>query len=177
MSLHAGRSAAFLVIGLALSSCGGDDGGICQPLGGGISATASVGSSFSNAPLAADRDLNSFATLQPATAGSGSGTFRATSGNQAANGFAGVLLGGTPAGQSTQITITTYLDGVQQDSNTAGTNLGGNSGSICSGICAENGGDSIFFGIAVSRAYDAIEATLQVNGGSSAVRIVELCKR
>lgn len=179
MSLKNGLGMLGTAMCISLAACGGGgNDGVCRAIGGVATASATTGSTFGDASRAADGDLGSYATLQPSAVGLGGGSIRATAGQQGTGDFAGVLLSRSPSGRTTQITITTYLAGVQQDSNTAGTDLGGNTGTTCPGICVESGANQIFFGIQTSRSYDAIEATLQVSGGAaSAVEIRELCKR
>jgi len=162
---------------LGLSACGGGDGtsGICQALGVGNSTVNSfvAAGTIDNTPAAFDGSLSSFARYTDST-GNGSARFdgRAQSGVIASAGqAAGVLLTTPPASTTLQISISTKLNGVVQETGTAG--FQGGTTQVCS-ACAEQGGNS-FFGITTTRDYNGIEVTLQLNGLPVTLDVRELC--
>jgi hypothetical protein len=164
----------------ALNACGGGGdelGGICSALGGGNSSINSMvtAGTIENTPAAFDGSLSSIARYTDST-GNGSARFdaQAQSGVIAAAGqAAGVLLTNPPSNTSLQISISTKLNGVVQETGTAGFQTG--ESQICP-VCIEQAG-STFFGIQTNQAYNGIEVTLKVNGLPVALEVRELCTR
>jgi len=167
---------------LGLSACGGGDGdltGICRVLAGGSSSVDSrhqVGNMM-DFEKAFDGSLNTFAIYR-ATAGNGSATFigRAQSGTIVPTGtLAGTVLVVPPDSSTLTVNITTTLNGVVQDSGTAGTFNRGET-PACGGLC-EFQGDNIYFAIQSTKPFDGITADFQVTGLPFDLQVRELCTR
>lgn len=158
-------------LSLFLTACGGggSDGGgaanaLCSALGGGASSVqsnAAPNASFSDVDAVFDGDVSSFATLTT-TGGTGSSSVRGTtqSGVVSSASVAGLLFEGELS-INTNLVITTYLSGAQQDAGPA-TNTTSRDGLH-------------FFGINTSANFDSIEATLNLVGDPPALKLFELC--
>lgn len=163
-----------------LSGCGGgsDGSGICRSIAnGGAStiATARSGANINNGNAVFDGRLSSAATLTPSLATLSGATLRGTLGSGTASGaFAGLVLSGLDDSQTIIVSISTYLDGVLVESGQAGIQTG--TSQACGGICVTQDGDS-FFGIATSRAFDAIGASIDLTGATQPLQLRELCVR
>lgn len=107
----------------------------------------------------------------------GQGTFLGTSRTQPAGSMAGVFFILTnPAGVS--VTLTTYLDGQEQETGTGPATRQGTS-SVCPGgnmECSFTDGGASFVGMNTTQAYDAIEATIS-NSSALTLQVNELCVR
>jgi hypothetical protein len=107
----------------------------------------------------------------------GQGTFLGTSRSQPAGSIAGVYFTLTnPAGVS--ITLTTFLDGEEQETGTGPATRQGTS-SVCPGgnmECSFTDGGASWVGMETTAPYDAIEATIS-NSSASTLQINELCVR
>jgi hypothetical protein len=171
---------------LGLSACGGGGGGGGEDGGGGLNCAAitgggaqaletlnCVGCTVENRNAAIDGDLGSFATLYLPPNSSGNVALRATaqSGVVYADGTPAAVVYGIQRSDgnslSTTQTITTYLDGVPQQTGNAGPNNGVDGGDQPVGRRA----------IGTNLPFDAIELTYAQSAGTAdvAVRIYEFC--
>lgn len=152
---------------------------ICSVLGGGSSTITStvtpavtadaVGASF-------DGDLGTFATFKVLGVGNISIRGTAQTGTVSpGSGLAGVVVTSPGTNDTINVTITTYLNGVQQQSGAAGLQTIGVS-QICAGTCLSRG-DQTFFGIPTSAPFDSIAATMTALSVSGVVEVRELCAR
>jgi hypothetical protein len=179
------RTLSLAVLVATLSACsggggdGGDDafGGInCAGLTGATATASNVCNGTCNAPAtaaAADGDLNTYAILDATAQTSGTLRIRATAqdgvsypaGTPAAVVYGIVRGGGTSL--NTAETISTYLDGVLQETGTANTGFGSTNEDVAGGRRA----------IVTNTAFDAIELSYAQSGGTAdvEVRIYEFC--
>lgn len=155
---------------LGLAGCGGDGdsqekaNGFCRVIAGNgatVTATPAATASFTNPNNAFDGSLSSYTALKT-TAGTGTSSIQGTlgSGSEPAGETAGIYYVGT-INSSLQITITTYLKGVQQDTGIA-TNSVSND-------------NKQFYGLPTTKAFDSIKATLALNNDAPELDIYELC--
>lgn len=136
------------------------------------SITCSGCSQVTDSGAAFDGRLATSAAMGPG----GQGTFLGASQSQSSGSVAGVYFTLTnPAGVS--ITITTHLNGAQQETSTApGTRQGVTD--TCSGnmTCSFNDGAGSWVGMDTTQPYDAIEATIS-NSSAGTLQVNELCVR
>lgn len=171
--------ALLATVSVALSACsggGGDEGsygpgglyippGICRPIAdvGATIGTTATGASVNDALLAFDGDLGTVAEVE-ALAPAGPVSIRGTLGTGLEPGgeAAGILFSNSllNANNNMQVTITTYLDGVPQETGPAVHTVSG---------------EMTFFGINTLLDFDSIEASFPV--GESGMQFHELCVR
>lgn len=155
---------------------GGSDGGgsnaICQIIGtGGTASSASPNTTqIDSANNAFDGNLSSAAELY-SVVGAGNATFTVSGGLSSAR-YAGVLVT-EPAGQITQIDITTRRGGAVIDSRPAATQTA-TSGGACNEFC-QSRNNQTFYGIEASGPFDQISATFQFSGTTADTLVYELC--
>jgi hypothetical protein len=185
------RISVLLVLAALSSACsggggGGDGGGlgqsaqaICQVIGNGSPVTSSAvqPSSFDDSVLAFDGHLDSWATLGPAA--SAGGTISGGDFERPGIDVAGIAYT-SPHSGTVAVTITTYLDGVVQDSGDAGTISYTNTGDsmVCpSTQCIVRQNGLSFGGIDTTGPYDRIEAAITITNLDAPLQIRELCVR
>ncbi len=165
---------------ILLSGCGGGggDSGICRSVADGGASTSTAarnGANIDQGRAVFDGSLSSVATLTPALTTLSGATLRGTRGSgMVSSAFAGLALSGLDSNQTITVTISTYLDGVLVESGQAGVHTG--TSQACGGICVSQG-DTSFFGIAISRPFDAIGASLDLSGATQPLQLRELCVR
>jgi hypothetical protein len=136
-----------------------------------VSTTCSGCAQVSNSGAAFDGHLNTAAAMGPA----GQGSFLATSEAQPPGSIAGVYFILTnPAGVS--VTITTFLNGVEQEARGPSTRQGVSDTCSINMTCAFNDGGGSFVGMHTTKTYDAIQATIS-NSSSGTLQINEICVR
>ena len=175
-----GRIAAVVICGFLATACGGGGGSsqsdsICTVIGGGAAQVAATpAASFSNATAAFDGDLSSFGSLTTS-----SGTLRGTAQTgtmQTGGPYAGLAIS-TPAAGTLSVSITTFLNGTQQDTGAVGSQSFGSSNvQNCNpGQDCRVRNDLSYFGLRTTKNFDAIEAVLSYSGSASPLQIRELC--
>lgn len=134
------------------------------------SITCSTCTQVTDTGAAFDGHLGTGAAMGPG----GQGAFMGTSDAQPAGSIAGVFFTLTnPAGVS--ITITTYLNGTQQETRGPSTRQGVSDS--CNNMnCAFHDGAGSFVGMDTTKDYDAIQATIS-NSSSGTLGIDEICVR
>lgn len=135
-----------------------------------VSSSCSGCAQVTNPGAAFDGRLGTAAAMGSA----GQGSFLATSEAQPPGSIAGVYFILTdPAGVS--VTITTFLDGIQQESRGPSTRQGVSD--ACSNmVCDFNDGAGSFVGMDTTEAYDAIQATIS-NSSNGTLQVNEICVR
>lgn len=171
------------VLGVTLlGGCSGGGGGssgqansFCRAIARPNSSVICNGcSGLSNSPAVFDGNLDTFAAL----AGGGHASIEGNNSPQPAGEVAGVYFN-RPASDSNSytLTITTFLNGTQQETGVAPCQLLAGSNS-CGGyqFSGSDGGGPWFVGLPTTKAFDAIQAAFTTTGTQS-VNINELCVR
>jgi len=166
---------ATLVASLSACSGGGGDSEESNPFCHTVptkAITCSGCAQVSDAGAAFDGQFGTFASM----GAGGQGGFRGTSNVQPAGSIAGVyFVLPNPAGIT--ITITTFLDGIQQETSAPVSRQ--TPSDNCSGLSVEcdfRDGAGSFVGIGTTKEYDAIEAAIS-NSSAGTVEVSELCVR
>lgn len=170
-------TAVLMASAAACGGGGGDAGGgvsnqychtVASPGSGATCSNTCVG--IANPGAAFD---GSFASAAEMPAGT-EATFSGTATTQPGGSVAGVYFVFPAVGEGISVTITTYLNGVQQE--TAGPATRAGTSSVCPDMdCSFTQGPS-FVGLTTTKAYDTIAATIS-NTGAGGLRISELCVR
>lgn len=168
---------------LLLAGCkggGGDDGPpFCQAIGGGgavATETCDANCNQENIGASVDANFRSYATIGVSV--QSHGTLRGTAQDGLVfSGPAGVYVHKPPLvnGGSFDITITTYLDGVPQETQLAYNESVGTDNTFCN-YCGEDGANN-FYGIPTNLPFDAIEMSYTQSAGTQyrEIRVFEFC--
>lgn len=146
---------------------GRDASGLCRGIGGGsstVSTSPAVNASFTDAAKIFDGDVGSFGALNT-IGGTGNSSMQGTtqSGVVVPQGaIAGVLIKGTLT-SNINVTVTTYLAGVPQDTGPAVTTISSD--------------EFEFLGIRTNQQFDSIKVAFNLTNDSSSLPIYELCIR
>lgn len=177
-------AAAGMLAACALAGCrGGNDGDdgaasrICQVVGNGsyVTTSSGPGGEFANPTLAFDGHLESYAELGPSQ--SAAGTISGGGLSRMAGEYAGIAFT-RPASGAVTVNISTYHNGVLQESRQAGSANYPPTGqqSTCPGYCVEQNGQ-VFFGVATLLDFDTIEAQISMSALPEPLQLRELCVR
>jgi hypothetical protein len=168
---------------LLLAACKDDDADrppFCQAIGGGAAVASQTCTSscgvIENVQRAVDADFGSYATIGVSVQNQASIRGTAQDG-LVFEGAAGVYVHKPPLvnGGTFDLTITTYLDGVPQETQLAYSESSGSDNVFCN-QCGEDGANN-FYGIPTNLPFDAIEMSYTQSAGTQyrEIRLFEFC--